>query len=1215
MKIKTLFDPSKNIYRNIEKVINYNVSQESRLKAEISEYIVTESIEEQFEKLLTKMHAAMEAGGENEIGVWVSGFYGSGKSSFTKYLGMAFDDNIQIDGVPFIQHLQDRLKKSTTKALLSTVAKRFPAAVLMLDLASEQVAGATMEEVSTVLYYKVLQWAGYSRNLKVAAFERRLKKDGRYDEFLTVFKDQTGGQTWDTYRNDDLVVDSLIPEIAHQMYPTLFKTSSSFTTESGEIIRFENDRVEEMLEIAREATGKEYIIFIVDEVGQYVGSRQNLILNLDGLAKNLKTIGDGKVWIIGTAQQTLTEDDPRASLNSPELYKLKDRFPIQIDLEANDIKEICYSRLLGKSSEGESVLGEIFDKHGQMLRQNTKLVDARVYGADFDKQTFIDLYPFLPAHFDILLHLLGALAKSTGGIGLRSAIKVIQDILVEHANGRAPIADKPIGWLATTVTLYDTLEKDINRAFPDLYQSVGKVIHTRFHDSPIHQHIAKTVCVLQILGNLPISVQNIASLMHGETSAQSSLDDVTKAVEDLIKDPIVPFGEKDGLLSFFSEKLNDIEQERANLALRSVDLVRIKNEALKTAYSPLPSTALEGNFSVQTGLKAQTPNGPISLTGDRNPIQTIVERVDPKEYDAAKTRLIEESRHKTAHQTIFLLGRMVPEVDEFTREIFRSREIANRYRNEPDQEIKDYCNGQIDRANRLLGELERFIKRSLLQGSFIFRGEVTALQTLGQDVLEAARKHLGDVAKQVFDRYGEASVRVKTEVAEKFLRVGNLTGITTQIDPLSLVQTVGGQPSINTQHKAITSIRDTIEQQGVIEGKRFIELFTRAPFGWSPDTLRYLLAAMLIAGEIKLKVSGREITVNGQQAIDALKTNTSLKHVGISLRDGRPEPEILARAAERLTELSGEMVIPLEDDISKATVKLFPTLQHNYGPLAEKMRGMELPGVERLEALAEDIKDILYSDASDAPQRLGGEDSILYANLKWASELKRSLDNGLEETLKDLLHHNHEIKSLPNDGVLGMLKSELSEQLTVLQERLEHPDFFKFVPDFATALTDIKAKVRDTVARMQTEQEVRIRDGEQDLLRLPAWKELTSQERDSLLGDLEGLAIAASDDLSGLRTLMNQEYTIQSQLQDLKRRVEQEGQQRLSKRLKAEQEKAQKAGQTKITRTLQPQRCITSISALDELIKNLEQLHEELQFATQFELTIEVTDNPSTEDK
>lgn len=1208
MKIKTLFDTNKNIYRTIEKVITYGVSQETRLKAEISEYVVTESIEEQFEKLLSKMQAAMEAGGENEVGVWVSGFYGSGKSSFTKYLGLAFDDNVKIDGVSFMQHLQDRLKKSTTKALLSTVARRFPAAVLMLDLASEQVAGSTMEEVSTVLYYKVLQWAGYSRNLKVAAFERKLKKENRYDEFLNIFKEQTGGEEWDKYRNDELVVDSLIPEIAHQMYPSLFKTPTSFSTEASEVIRFENDRVGEMLEIAREATGKEYIIFIVDEVGQYVGSRQNLILNLDGLAKNLKNIGNGKVWIIGTAQQTLTEDDPKASLNSPELYKLKDRFPIQIDLEANDIKEICYSRLLGKSPSGENELGSLFDKHGQMLRHNTKLVDARVYGADFDRKTFVNLYPFLPAHFDILLHLLGALAKSTGGIGLRSAIKVIQDILVEGSDGVTPIADQTVGWLATTVTLYDTLEKDIRRAFQSLHQSVGKV-KIRFPESALHQDIAKTVCVLQILGNLPVSIQNITSLMHPGITDTSSLDEVKDAIEDLISDAIVPFGEQDGQLCFFSEKLNDIEQERATIPLRGVEIRRIQNEALKEAYSPLPTTHLNGTLSVQTGLKTQVSSAlPVSLAGERSTVQTIVEIVDPKEYETTKVRLTDESRHRSAQYHIFLFGRSTPEMEELTSEIYRSREIVSKYRSEPDQEVKEYRNGQVDRSNRLMVELERLIKRSLIQGSFIFRGEVTAVESLNQDLMEASRKYLAGVAEQVFDRYAEAPTRAGTELAEKFLRLGNLTGVTTQTDPLNLVQTQGGRPSINTEHKAITSIRDTIGHQGVIEGRRLIEIFTDAPFGWSQDTLRYLVAAMLVAGEIKLKVAGREVTVNGQQAIDALKTNNTFKTVGISLRDERPGMEILAKAAERLTELSGDMVVPLEDEISKATTKLFPKLQHAYGPLAEKLKSLDIPGADRLETLSQDIKDILFNDASDAPQRLGGEDSLLFANLKWASELKQSFEHGLEDTLRQLQKHRREIDSLPSSGTPGILKNDLADELGQINERLASPDFFNYSKNFASALTHLKSCVRDAVLKMTEDQQDRIKDGEQDLNRIAEWKELTGQEQNNLLADLEKLVSEAAEDLTGLRTLVNQEYTIQSRLQDLKNRVQKIGQQRLQEKLKEEQEEVKKSGQKKITRQLKPRKQITTLSDLDQLIRELQQIRGELQYAHEFELTFDFKD-------
>jgi len=346
------------------------------------------------------------------------------------------------------------------------------------------------------------------------------------------------------------------------------------------------------------------------------------------LAQNLKRLGDGKVWLIGTAQQTLTEDDPRAALNSPELYKLKDRFPVHIDLEPGDIKEICYRRLLGKSPAGATELSTQFELHGQVLRHHTRLQDAKYYDADFTKDTFLNLYPFLPAHFDILLHLLGALAKSTGGIGLRSAIKVFQDILVEGTDGDRPVAEQPMGYLATTVTLYDALEKDIRRAFPSMHRAVGKV-QFRFPDTIIHHDVAKTVALLQVLDNLPVTLQNVASLLHPSIDAPSQFDAVKAAAEALIADPYAPFGEQEGQLCLLSEKLNDIEQERAQIPPRSVETRRILHDALKEAFAPLPATHMQGSLSVQTGLKAQSGGGTATaLAGERNTIQTVVELVE-----------------------------------------------------------------------------------------------------------------------------------------------------------------------------------------------------------------------------------------------------------------------------------------------------------------------------------------------------------------------------------------------------------------------------------------------------------------------------------------------------------------------------------------------------------------------------------------------------------
>lgn len=1207
MTIRNLFDPSKNIDRTIEKVITYGASQENRLKTEISEYVVTESIEEQLRKLLDKMQLAMETGGENEIGVWVSGFYGSGKSSFTKYLGLSFDNRTVVDGTPFLKHLQDRLHTPQVKAQLATVVQRFPAAVVMLDLASEMLAGATMEEVSTVLYYKVLQWAGYSRNIKVAALERKLELDGRYEEFKAKMEATLPGLTWKDLQNDPLIVDGLVPQIAHEMYPVFFPTRDSFSSNIEGFFKFEDERVKEMIDLVREKSGKQYIIFVVDEVGQYVATSDRLILNLDGLAKNLKRLGDGKVWIMTTAQQTLTEDDPRATLNSDKLYKLKDRFPIQVDLESSDIKEICYVRLLGKSPAGVDELTKLFEKNGQSLRYNTKLQDAKYYDSDFTRESFVNLYPFLPAHFDILLHLLGALAKSTGGIGLRSAIKVIQDILIEGDGGRIPAANQPVGWLATTVTLYEALDKDIRRAFPSTHHAVNTAC-IRFPDSKTHQEVAKSIAVLQILGNLPVTVNNISSLMQPAVDHASRIDEVRKAVEEMLNDSKTPLGEKDGELHFLSEKLREIEEERGKIILRSVETRRIFSEAMRDAFDPLPKVMLHSTLSITSGLKLQTGSNLTSLAGEREPIQLILKLVNPGNYEADRTDLAQESCGRSALNDIFLVSRDDTGLKDLVDEIYRCQEIVAKYRNEPDQEVKDYCANQTGRAESIRRtQLVPKLKQALGHGSFIFRGKTTAVSALSQDLLEASKKVLADAAAEVFDRYGEAPVRAETGLAEKFLRAGaNPATITSAIDPLNLIEVSGGQPRLKVAHKAIVSVRDFIDRHGTVDGKRLLANFSEPPFGWSQDTLRYILAAMLVFGEIKLKIAGREVTSSGQQAIDALKTNKSFGTVGVALRDERPSNETLARAAQRLTDLIGESVVPLEQEISQAATKHLPRFQHDYAPLAEKLSALSCAGEERLRGLTQAIADVLFTDASDAAQRLGAEESTLYDNLKWAGDLKRTLDGGLETTVRDLQTHRREIESLPDTGVPGELKRDLSQELEILDQRLQRDDFYKHAPDLNSLLTSIKARVHDAVVTLAEQQRTRLKEGLEDLQRLPEWQELTQEERANVVSELDALAVEAQPNLTGLKQLLAKDYDLGTSLSAWKDSIRKNGQERARRRMEEEREASGEDKAIKLKRSITISAKLTSAAQLDELIRQLHEIKSQTVLYGEIELTIKI---------
>ncbi len=810
MTIRALFDPSRQIDRRIEKVIQYDAMDPQLLKKEIGEYVVTEKMTRSFEKLLDAIDIGMGEG-SNEVGVWVSGFYGSGKSSFTKYLGFALDTAYQLDGKPFLQYLQDRFESTPLRQRLATVANRHKPAVVMLDLASEQLAGASMAAISTVLYTKVMQWAGYSRDRKVAYLEFMMERDGKLDEFRDKIAQRVPGMTWDQAKNQPLVANQLASQLAAEFYPSIYPNSKSFHDQKIDELVKADDQARDMIGLARRRSGKDNIMFVLDEVGQYVAARDSLILNLDGLAKNLKQIGGGQVWLVATAQQTLTEDDPRAQINTPKLFKLQARFPVQVDLEASDIREIYFLRLLGKASGGKEQLDKLYDQSGQQLRFNTQLHNTRYYQRELDKREFTRLYPFLPQHFDILLELLVRLAKTMGGVGLRSAIKVIQDVLISPESPDGPLADQPVGTLATTVTFYDALRRDIQRSHRHIVEAVERALKVFGTDS-IEARVAKTIAILQVLEDFPVSRENVAALVHPSVDAPSQADDVAKAVKSLTDEETVPLAEIDGNLRFLSEAVSELEQERRGLLPTQAERSRIVNEMLKELFTPLPRASLNGTRNVQCGIKTQGVAGPVSIAGDKEEIQMLLEFIPEAEFEALKQSKVADSTQPAERNTIALLGLEPSAFQQQVEEVYRGEQIFNQYRNKTvEKEVSEYLNSQQQRAESLRGELARKLRKGLEQGTFVFRGRPQAVANICGNADESIKKQLGQAAKEVFDKYHEAPVQAESALAERFLKTDRLDRIESKNDPLKLV---GNNGQINTSQVALKSVVDSLNQTG-----------------------------------------------------------------------------------------------------------------------------------------------------------------------------------------------------------------------------------------------------------------------------------------------------------------------------------------------------------------------------------------------------------------
>ena len=1124
--IRELFTEHRKIDRRIEKVVDYAAEDEDRLADEIDEYEATNNVENNFRKFLETFQAGVQSGQVTEVGIWVSGFYGSGKSSFTKYLGFALDPNRKVRGRAFLELLRDRLRTTELQALLTTAAKNHPTAVVMLDLATEQ-HDSTATPVSNILYWKVLRQAGYSREKKLAQLELTLQEKNLYAQFCQAYETKFGG-TWDKIHHDPLLGVSRASQLLPGILPKDFPEPGSFQSLRFEMALDARDLARRMIEVVyKQHPGAKNILFLVDEAGQYVAPRGELILNMDGLARNLKELGNGHVWIVATGQQTLAEIVEKAAYNTTELNKLRDRFPITIELDARDIREITYRRLLTKSNTGEARLRTLFAEKGQAMVLHTRLSGTSLYKNDPTADDFVRLYPFLPQHFEVLLELIRVMARSTGGVGLRSAIRVIQDVLVDTSRilppGEVRLADRAIGALSTVTDFYKTLRADISKSMPHVVAGVDKV-ERAFSDKPLYIRVVQTVAALQLLEGFPRTAENIAALLYTELGAAGLLEEVRQALTVLSNNKEIRLSEdpQTGGYLFLSESVAPLLNKRNTYAPSGGDVTRVRNELLKSALTPQPSTRMDNVKDVRASLKAEKQ----SLSGDQEDITFQLNMVSPERWDGQRTLLLTDTAQAAEYRnTIIWLYRASGQVEDLLPDVVRSEFIIRPGVVDERSADKDVL--QFLRAERKTAETNReraaaALRDTLLDGTFIFRGRPIPVRQHGETLEDVARAMLATVAREVFHQHHLVKLRPSTNQAELFLNVDRLDRMTRERDPLQFVSQQSGAPRVDVNHPALAETLRAFKEKagqsgGRLDGKFIQDLFAADPYGWSKDATRYLFAALLVAGEVEYHADGQTIRTASPAAAELVKSTVAFNRLGVGIRGTKPNAEVLNRAAIRLQELFGDAsVLPLEDKISQAARKHLPRFIEQNGALPDRLRLLNLAGEERAKDLLSRLTELIRGDASEAATRLGGQETTLVDDINWTRKSTQALENGGEESLqlaRSLIANLAEMEDyFPGQRA----RLELDTTLQMLGSLGGSERFFELLPDVRSALQTAREKIQ---ARLNTESDSysqALADARANLEAMPEWQRLEDADR----ADLAGRLIYQPAAPNGLRELL-----------------------------------------------------------------------------------------------
>ena len=1188
MSIRTLFNLE--IERPIEPVVNYgtNAKREEALLTEVQEYVTTAHIEERIEKLLEAVEDGANGNPNTEVGIWVSGFYGSGKSSFTKYLGMALDTNRQLAGRPFRDQLADRLS-STLRQRLLTLTQRHPAAVVMLDLASE--ASGAMRLVHEELYRKVLQWAGFSTEARTRDLELRLLRDGKLDAFKKRVPElpDAAGLSWEEVRDDPYSGIYVASQLAHEFYPTRFPAPDTLANMAElQIERGLDEDVATMLTLVRQKTGYQNVIFVIDEVGQYVAPVDDRITMLQGLAESLKR--QGHALLIVTAQQTLTNDNPDAALNSAKLTKLLARFPMQLELKSGDISHIITERLLKKSAAGTTALHQLFEQVGQSLNHATRLLDVSVLRLpEFSRDRFVDLYPFLPQHFELMLRLLSRLATKHGGLGLRSALKLTQDMLLDKTSGTAVVDAEP-GRLITLADFYRVLTLEIGRSLAYLTAAVDKARQVFGPDS-LAAEAASAVAVLQIIEEVvPVTFVNVAALLQPDARQLRNPAQVKQALEELIAHEALPFALLTDQVRILSEEVKELEIERNKLQPLTGDRLRLEHEVLKELLpDTIRRTTLGGNRAVTAGL-FWYPGADVfsQVAAGADPIQVVVTLLDPGEYQAQVSQLALRSTDPQEHNRLYACGQLPPGWNDQVRDLYRAGEIVrlNQHSARPGDEAQ-YVRSQQELTRRLLRELGQKVRQSLENGSFIFRGSQTAARTEASTLPGALGKRLKEVAELTYEKYILAGQPATTEAAVQFLHAKDLTTLPTQFDPLGLADANG---AVRADHPALMAVLDYLRRHLRAEGRSLLDYFAAPPYGWSKDAIRYLVAALLRDGRVKLFTSGQPVSGTSPEARTAIGNTNGFNRISLGIADGVPSAELRNMAAHRLENLTGDTVSPTLNGIGRAAREFFPGKLAELAGLPSRLRAVQVPGPDRAEQVLNQLRGLLAGDDAGIISSLGDPDNQLVSDLSWADNLTRQLEGGLENTLRELLPLRERLARLPDVAALAELRRATAEPLTQLDELLTHDTFGGRTAELTTAHRQLGTALAAGVKALASHQITRLRQAATELHSLYTWNNLDVEAQTAIADALAALTQpyeqARTGTLRDLEDLQNHGYTVEERLSDLRRRVSEA---RPPTPTPIEDPKGGISLPTAAT-PLRLRRRLTSAADIDQLIDRLQQL-------------------------
>jgi hypothetical protein len=409
MQIKEMF--AKPIDRDLQGVIIVGQDEIANVKQELEEYVVTRELQKHFADFFAAYKTGI-IGNTSKTGVWISGFFGSGKSHFLKILSYLLE-NKEIAGKKAIDYFVGQQADGISPKISDPIvladmqlAAGTPTDVVLFNIDSKSDSGSKQNKDAIVnVFLKVFnEMQGYCGAMPfLADLERRLNEEGKYEEFKQKFEENYGDAWVDSRQDFDFIQDEIVDTLVDMdfMSEAAARNWCEKATEPYKIsIEDFAKRVKSYID---RKGNNHHVAFLVDEVGQYIGEDSNLMLNLQTVREELGKECNGKAWVIVTSQQDI---DSITKVKGNDFSKIQGRFDTRISLSSANVDEVIKKRILDKNDTAAQMLRLLYEQKATTIKNKIKFNDGVEKKLYEDKDDFALVYPFVPYQFNLLASVL-----------------------------------------------------------------------------------------------------------------------------------------------------------------------------------------------------------------------------------------------------------------------------------------------------------------------------------------------------------------------------------------------------------------------------------------------------------------------------------------------------------------------------------------------------------------------------------------------------------------------------------------------------------------------------------------------------------------------------------------------------------------------------------------------------------------------------------------